>query len=35
MQDLPLGKAAAQLAALVAHYPWQAFAVVPGMSSWR
>jgi hypothetical protein len=31
MQDLPLGKAAAQLATLVAHYPWQAFAVVPGI----
>ena len=28
MQDLPLGQAATQLAALVARYPWPTFAVV-------
>lgn len=28
MQDLQLGQAAAQIAALVGRYPWQAFAVV-------
>jgi hypothetical protein len=28
MQDFPLAGAVAQLSALVAHYPWQTFAVV-------